>query len=70
VDRFRLYWQLRRRVGHEEELQPPEAAIPPEEDAISIEAAIALRVRFADKPAVRALFDALVDLLTGSGQRH
>jgi hypothetical protein len=62
-------WQMRQRVGHNEELQPPEAAIPPEEDAISIEAAIALRVRFADRPAVCAMFDALVELLTGGGKR-
>jgi len=32
---------------------------------------IALRDSFAkESPAVRALFDALVDLLIGSGQRH
>ena len=64
-------WQLQRRNGYHYELQPPEAAIPPEEDAISIDVVIALRDSFAkESPAVRALFDALVDLLTGSGQRH
>ena len=63
-------WQMRQRVGHNEELQPPEAAIPPEEDAIGIAAAIALRVRFADKPTVCVLFDALVDLLTGGERKH
>src|SRR4030095_8187078 len=64
-------WQLQRRKGYHYELQPPEAAIPPEEDAVSIDAAIALRDSFAkDSPAVRALFDALVELLTGNGQRH
>jgi hypothetical protein len=45
-------------------LQSPEASIPPEETAISIEAAIALRVRFAGTPT----FDALVELLTGGGK--
>ena len=64
-------WQLQRRDGYDFELQPPEAAIPPEEDAVSVDAAIALRDTFAhDSSAVGALFDALVDLLTGSGQRH
>ena len=28
-------WELNRRAGRDYELQPPEAAIPPEEDAIS-----------------------------------
>jgi hypothetical protein len=47
------------------------AAIPPEEDAVSIDAAIALRDTFAkESPAMRALFDALVDLLTGGGRKH
>jgi len=64
-------WQLQRRNGYYYELQPPEAAIPPEEDAVSIEAAIVLRNTFAkESPAVRALFDALVELLTGGGQKH
>jgi hypothetical protein len=40
-------WQLQRRDGYHFELQPPEAAIPPEEDAISTDAAIALRDSFA-----------------------
>jgi len=62
---------LQRRNGYHYERQPPEAAIPPEEDEVSIGAAIALRTTFAkDSPAVRALFDALVDLLTGGGQKH
>ena len=64
-------WQLQRRNGYHYELQPPEAAIPPEEDAISIDVVITLLDSFAkESPGVRALFDALVDLLTGSGQRH
>jgi hypothetical protein len=63
-------WQMRQRVGHNEELQPPEAAIPPEEVAINIEAAIALRVRFAGTPAIRSMFDALIELLTGGESKH
>lgn len=64
-------WQLQRRNGYDYELQPPEAAIPPEEDGVSIEAAITLRDTFAkESPAVRALFDAMVELLAGGGRRH
>ena len=33
-------WERNRRTGRDSELQPPEAAIPPEEDAVSIDAAI------------------------------
>jgi putative ABC transport system substrate-binding protein len=62
---------LQRRNGYHYELQPPEAAIPPEADPVSIDAAIALRTTFAkESPAVRALFDALVELLTGEGRRQ
>ena len=47
------------------------AAIDPTEDAVSIDAAIAMRTTFAqDSPAARAFFDAPVDLLTGSGQKQ
>jgi hypothetical protein len=64
-------WELNRRAGIDYELQPPEAAIPPEEDEVSFGASIAIRDTFGqDLPAVRAMFDALVDLLTGSGQKH
>jgi len=35
-------WQLQRRNGYHFELQPPEAAIPPEEDAVSIDVVIAI----------------------------
>jgi len=63
-------WEVRRRAGDDYELHPPEAAIPPEENAISVEAAIALRVRFTGNPSLGALFDALVDLFTGTGERH
>jgi hypothetical protein len=53
-------WELNRRDGHEYELLPPEAAIDPSEDAISIDAAYAMRARFAqDSPAVLAFFDTL-----------
>ena len=63
-------WQLQRRNGYHYALRPPEVAIPPEQDVASIEAAIALRATFAkESPAVRALFDALIELLTGSRRR-
>ena len=64
-------WELNRRTGHDYELLPPEAAIDPSEDAVSIQAAYVMRASFTqDSPAVRAFFDALVALLTGSGQRQ
>ena len=40
-------WRLQRRNGYHFELQPPEASIPPEEDAVSIDVVIALRDSFA-----------------------
>jgi hypothetical protein len=62
-------WELNRRGRMEYELQPPE--IPAEEDAVSIEAAIAMRATFAqDSRAVLALFDAVVSLLSGGKQGH
>ena len=62
---------MNRRARHDYELLPPETAIDPSEDAISIDAVIAMRATFArDATALRSLFDALVDLLTGSGRRH
>ena len=64
-------WELNRRAGHDYELLPPEAAIDPSEDAVSISAAIVLREQFAqDSKAVLALFDALVGLLTGHGRKQ
>jgi len=66
-------WELNRRRGFDYPLLPPEAAIPPEEDAVSIDSAMAMRATFAadDRaPALLALFDALAELLTGRGQRH
>jgi len=56
-------------------LQPPEAATPPEEDAVSIDAAMAMRATFvrddrAEASNVLALFDALVELLTGGERKQ
>ena len=63
-------WELNRRAGHEYELLPPEVAIEPSEDAVSIDAAIAMRATFAqDSSAVRAMFDALVALRPAAGRR-
>jgi len=53
-------WDLNRRVGHDYELLPPEAAIDPSEDAISIDAAMVLRDQFAGIPDA-ALGDALTE---------
>ena len=64
-------WELNRRAGYDYDLLPPEAAIDPSEDAVSIDAAAAMRDQFAqDSPAVREFFDALVDLLTGVGRKQ
>ena len=64
-------WEFDRRRSFDYPLLPPDAAIPPEEDAVSIDAAIAMRATFAqDSFAVQAMFDALVELLTGAGDRH
>ena len=58
-------WQVRSRAGHHYEFQPPEPAIPPEEDAVSIAAVIELRRTFVgSSPAMGAFFNALVALLT------
>jgi hypothetical protein len=68
-------WELNRRRGFDFPLLPPEAAIPPEEDAVSVVAATMLRAMFAqddtvETHAVLALFDAIVRLLTGGEQQH
>lgn len=68
-------WELNRRKGLEYPLQPPRAAIPPEEDAVSVDAAAIIRAHFVQDERVEArgvvvLFDAIVGLLTGSGKRH
>jgi hypothetical protein len=54
-------WELNRRRDFDYPLLPPEAAIDPSEDAVSIDGAMLLRATFAqDSPAVVGLFDALV----------
>ena len=64
-------WELHRRQGLDYELQPPEAAIPPEEEAVSIDAAISLRAMFPQGAhALFALFDALAELLTAVEHKH
>jgi hypothetical protein len=51
-------WELNRRGGHDSELLPPGAAIDASEDAVSIDAAIAMRGTFAaDSSAVRDFLD-------------
>ena len=62
--------ELNRRAGYDYDLLPPEAAIDPSEDAVSIDAAAAMRDQFAqDSPAVREFFDVLVDA-TGVGRKQ
>ncbi len=64
-------WELNRRGGFDYPLQPPEAAIEPSEDEVSINAAIVLGDQFAqESPAALAFFEALVELLTGGEQKH
>lgn len=64
-------WEWHRRTGKDYELQPPEAAIPDDEDAVSIDAAIALRGTFAqNSESMRTLFEELERLLTGEGRRQ
>jgi hypothetical protein len=56
--------EVNRRSGFDYRLQPPEAAIDPPEDEVSINAAMVLRDQFAqDSPAVLALFDAPVEFV-------
>ena len=64
-------WELNRRSGVDFPLQPPDAAIPPEEGAESVVAATMMRDGFAegvgeDAHPVVALFDAIVGALTGA----
>jgi hypothetical protein len=40
-------WELNRVPGVDYPLPPPDAAIPPEEDAVGIDAAMAMRATFA-----------------------
>jgi hypothetical protein len=68
-------WELHRRADADFPLLSPLATIPPDEDAMSIVAALTLRERFdqggeRDAGAVVALFDAILRLLTGGERRH
>ena len=68
-------WELRRRAGVTFPLLSPLATIPPEEDAVSITAAMTMRERFDQGDgeaagAVVPLFDAILRVLTGGGRRH
>lgn len=68
-------WELNCRRGFDYPLLPPEAAIPPEEDEVSIAAIIAMGERFrqpglVDTTNVAALLDAVHELLTGGAVRH
>ena len=68
-------WELHRRADADFPLLSPLATIPPDEDAVSIAAALTLRERFdqgseRDAGAVVALFDAILRLLTGGERRH
>jgi len=65
-------WEINRRVGRHYQLLPPEAAIDPSEDAVSIEATNAMRASFASSDFARAVlifFDALASLLAGGEDR-
>jgi hypothetical protein len=68
-------WELHRRADADFPLLSPLATIPPDEDAVSIAAALTLRERFdqggeRDAGAVVALFDAILRVLTGGECRH
>ena len=68
LQRITCDWDLNRRHGFRYALQPPEAAIDPSEDAVSIDSTYAMRSSFAadqDNGAL-TLLDALVEVLTGS----
>ena len=62
--------ELNRRRGFDDPLQPPEAAFDPSEDTVSISAAMVMRATLVQQnPDVLALFDALVELLTGAEKK-
>jgi hypothetical protein len=67
-------WELNRRSGTDLPLQPPGAAIPPEENADSIVAATMIRDGFAGRGETSdhmvALFEAIVGVLAGSATRR
>ena len=65
------HWELHRRQGRDYALQPPEAAIPPDEETRCIEAANALRAMFPESAhGMHTLFDALTELLRCGERRH
>jgi hypothetical protein len=68
-------WELHRRADAAFPLLSPLATISPEEEAMSIAAAMKLRERFdqggeRDANAVVALFDAILRVLTSGERRH
>jgi hypothetical protein len=68
-------WEQNRWRWLEFPLLPSEAAIPPEEDAASIHAAVAMRAHFAQDDGVEArpafvLLDAIVGLVMENTRRH
>ena len=68
-------WELNRRQGLDFPLQPPEAAIEPSEDAVSIVVLTVLRATFGRDPdsasqAESVLLDAISRLLIGDGRRQ
>jgi hypothetical protein len=68
-------WERHRRTDTDFPPQPPKAAIPPDKDAVSIDAAAIIRAQFAqdgrpESRVVVALFDAIVALQTGREHLH
>jgi hypothetical protein len=68
-------WELNRRVGVDFPLQPPDAAIPPEKQTISLAAVMSLRATFhrqglTNACAVVALFDAMIRALSHGEPWH
>jgi hypothetical protein len=68
-------WELNRRAFVDFPLRSPDAAIPPEDDALSIAAVMTLRARFdqdarKDTCAVVALFDAMIRALSHGERWH
>ena len=66
-------WEIKRRVGRHYDLLPPQAAIDPTEDTLSIDAIYAMRASFAASdlaPAVLKFFDALAQFLAGGGRKR
>jgi hypothetical protein len=66
-------WELHRRHGHNYALPSPAVTIPPEEDAASIYAAMAMRETFDQDilaDSMRSLLDAIVGVFTKGGFRR